>query len=211
VGASDILNALKIIMSARITDEVDAQKVLDLLLPVGGAESGLDADLLDGREGSYYQNAANLNAGTLPAGRLPARTGDVTSAALALVAAKVLEKLLTVDGAGSGLDADKLDGKQGSAYVDTSNNQTIAGKKTFSTPPAGVSNLAKHNDGVTAANIFANPPLNTMGAVSCHHFEASPFPAANKSPIQSCGAESWEIITLNLASTRATQIATQVF
>ena len=31
-----------------------------------GASSGLNADLLDGQEGSYYTNAANLS-GTLPA------------------------------------------------------------------------------------------------------------------------------------------------
>ncbi|MCB9817335.1 hypothetical protein H6795_02215 [Candidatus Nomurabacteria bacterium] len=30
-----------------------------------GASSGLDADLLDGQSGSYYQNATNINAGTL--------------------------------------------------------------------------------------------------------------------------------------------------
>ena len=35
-----------------------------------GSGSGLDADLLDGNEGSYYRNANNLNAGTVPAARL---------------------------------------------------------------------------------------------------------------------------------------------
>jgi hypothetical protein len=35
----------------------------------GGHGSGLDADLLDGSHGSFYQNAGNLNAGTLPAAR----------------------------------------------------------------------------------------------------------------------------------------------
>lgn len=35
-----------------------------------GAGSGLDADLLDGQHGSYYQNADNLNAGTVPVARL---------------------------------------------------------------------------------------------------------------------------------------------
>ena len=35
-----------------------------------GTGSGLDSDLLDGQEGSFYQNADNLNAGTIPAGRL---------------------------------------------------------------------------------------------------------------------------------------------
>ena len=35
-----------------------------------GASSGLDADLLDGQHGSYYRDAANLNAGTVPVARL---------------------------------------------------------------------------------------------------------------------------------------------
>ena len=36
-----------------------------------GANSGLDADLLDGQHGSYYRNASNINAGTLSSGRMP--------------------------------------------------------------------------------------------------------------------------------------------
>lgn len=36
-----------------------------------GSGSGLDADLLDGQHGSFYQNAGNLNAGTIPEARLP--------------------------------------------------------------------------------------------------------------------------------------------
>ena len=35
-----------------------------------GATSGLDADLLDGQEGSYYSNASNISSGTLVAARL---------------------------------------------------------------------------------------------------------------------------------------------
>lgn len=35
-----------------------------------GHGSGLDADLLDGQEGSYYTNQSNLNAGTVPSARL---------------------------------------------------------------------------------------------------------------------------------------------
>lgn len=34
--------------------------------------TNLDADLLDGQHGSYYQDASNLNAGTIPDGRFPA-------------------------------------------------------------------------------------------------------------------------------------------
>lgn len=40
-----------------------------------GVSSGLDADLLEGQQGSYYQNASNLNAGTIPDARLPTRLG----------------------------------------------------------------------------------------------------------------------------------------
>jgi hypothetical protein len=200
--------------TSAMNSETNAAQVLAKLLTVDGANSGLDADLLDGQQGAYYQNAGNLNAGTIPAGRMPAHTGDVTSTAggvaLTLVAAQVLAKLLTVDGANSGLDADKLDGQEGAAYVNTSNNQTIAGTKSFSTSPLGVSNLGKLNDGVTVANIFANPPLNNMGAISYHHFDAN-FPVEYKTPLQSGGAESWDIITLNLISNRAKQIATQNF
>lgn len=35
-----------------------------------GSGSGLDADLLDGNQGSYYQNADNINTGTIGSGRL---------------------------------------------------------------------------------------------------------------------------------------------
>jgi len=35
-----------------------------------GADSGLDADLLDGAQGSFYTNAGNLSSGTLPTDRL---------------------------------------------------------------------------------------------------------------------------------------------
>ena len=37
-----------------------------------GTGSGLDADLLDGQHGSFYQNASNLTTGTVPEPRLPA-------------------------------------------------------------------------------------------------------------------------------------------
>ncbi len=44
---------------------------------------------------------------------------------------QILTKLSGVDGPSSGLDADLLDGREGSEFVDTSTNQTIDGGKTF--------------------------------------------------------------------------------
>ena len=43
--------------------------------------TNLNADFLDGQHGSYYQNADNLNAGTVLAARMPAFSGDATSSA----------------------------------------------------------------------------------------------------------------------------------
>lgn len=49
-----------------------------------GAASTLDADLLDGQHGSFYQNASNLNAGTIADARLPTTmAGKTFSSALA--------------------------------------------------------------------------------------------------------------------------------
>ena len=47
-----------------------------------GAGTGLDADTLDGQQGAYYQNASNLNAGTVPDARFPATLPAVSGANL---------------------------------------------------------------------------------------------------------------------------------
>jgi len=43
-----------------------------------GSGSGLDADVLDGQDSSYYRNAGNLNAGTIPDARLSSSSLFVT-------------------------------------------------------------------------------------------------------------------------------------
>lgn len=72
-----------------------------------GSGSGLDADLLDGSDGSFYRSASNLNAGTLEVARLPAFTGDATTvagaSAITLAATGVVAstyKSVTVDAKG---------------------------------------------------------------------------------------------------------------
>jgi hypothetical protein len=45
-----------------------AAAILARLILVDGAGTGLDADLLDGQQGFYYQNATNINAGLLAVG-----------------------------------------------------------------------------------------------------------------------------------------------
>lgn len=54
-----------------------------------GAGSGLDADLLDGQEGAYYRDAANLNAGILPDARLSGTYTGVSITGNAATASKL--------------------------------------------------------------------------------------------------------------------------
>ena len=79
--------------------------ILGWLLAQDGAGSGLDADLLDGQQGSYYAD-------------ITARLGYTPLNVTAYSASDVRAKLLTLDGSGSGIDADLLDGQQGSYYAD---------------------------------------------------------------------------------------------
>lgn len=91
--------------------DMTAGELLTLLKTVDGTGSGLDADKLDGQEGSYYQNASNLDSGTIPSDRLSAND--------------LLTKIETVDGSGSGLDADKVDGLEASAFVRNDANTDV--------------------------------------------------------------------------------------
>jgi hypothetical protein len=109
----------------------------------------LNADLLDGQQGSFYRNASNLNAGTVPQSRLSAST--------------LLTLIKTVHGAGSGLDADLLDGQQGSYYRNA--NNLNAG----TVPSARISGQYG-NAQVSASNLYtgtvpsARLPLASEGA-----------------------------------------------
>jgi hypothetical protein len=121
--------------------------------PVTGGVAVKNADKLDGQHGSYYQNASNMNAGTLPAARLPAHTGDVTSAAgsaaLSIAAGKVTDVKIASnavteakinDGAvtnakiASGVDAAKITaGTLPVARLPYSQLYTVTPKRSFGT------------------------------------------------------------------------------
>lgn len=53
---------------------LETSDILTDLKTVDGSGSGLDSDLLDGQEGSYYRSATNINAGTLALARLAIAT-----------------------------------------------------------------------------------------------------------------------------------------
>ena len=113
-----------------------------------GSGSGLDADLLDGVQGSGYvkttgtQTIGGVTTFSSGANALSTAGGAVRitgglGVGYNVYANAFLRQGNTVwdvgnDGSGSGLDADLLDGVQGSGYVNTTGTQTIGGVKTFS-------------------------------------------------------------------------------
>ena len=61
--------------------QLSAADILTLLKTVHGASSGLNADILDGQHGSYYQNADNINDGILAIARLAIASQEEAEAA----------------------------------------------------------------------------------------------------------------------------------
>jgi len=123
--------------------------VLAALLAVDGHGSGLDADMVDGLHGSDLVTVAGdqgifgMKAFAVSP-QVPDPTGDLDAANKEYVDSQViagitpeeiLAKLITVDGPGSGLDADTVDGLHGHDLVQIAGAQTITGAKTFSVPP----------------------------------------------------------------------------
>ena len=180
------------------TADLSAAEVFAMVLGLDGSGSGLDSDLLDGQDGSYYRNLTNAT-GTLPGARFndvshgsrgggslhpdattsvsgfmsaadktklngvqAGATDDLTgSEILALVGlatdsadgfmsaddkdkldgiedgatgdlsgSEILALLLPLDGTGSGLDADRLDGFHAATFA-TAANPTFTGTATF--------------------------------------------------------------------------------
>lgn len=71
-AAEATANAANVLAAAALpASSYTAADVRSKLLTVDGPGSGINADLLDNQDGSYYRNLAN-STGTLPTARLPA-------------------------------------------------------------------------------------------------------------------------------------------
>jgi hypothetical protein len=115
---------------------------LAALLEVDGAASGLDADKLDGQEGSYYQAASGYTA------------------------TDVLAKLLTVDGASSLLDADKLDAQEGSYYAVAANLPVLMCSGQVNLSDSGWTSVSFGVTFAAAPRVTISPETATAGIIA---------------------------------------------
>jgi hypothetical protein len=105
----------------------DPNDILELIKTVDGANSALDADLLDGQHGDYYLDYDNFT-------NTPSNTA-------------ILQAILDVDGPGSLLNADLLDDQEGTYYLDYNN---------FTNVPASAGGLDLTLTGKVTGTGFSN-------------------------------------------------------
>jgi hypothetical protein len=172
------------------TADQTAAEILTAIKTVDGAGSGLDADLLDGQSSAYYQPASSaLTTSTSFGGDVSGTYNaivvaddshnhiisnvdglqaalDAKLASSSYTAADVLTKIKTVDGAGSGLDADLLDGISSASFLRSDAADTFGSQLTSANNVAirfAAANATDTNDGKIGAGLF-NTGLNIVGA-----------------------------------------------
>ena len=130
-----------------------------------GATSGLDADLLDGQHGSYYQDADNINAGELALAHIPATlTGksadqlDGQEGTHYLAFANMTGTASTAQIANDAITRDKIaDGSIHTEQIDTSSNSTTVsafGNTTLSGGKYCFWPQTKWNSGSSSAEVI---------------------------------------------------------
>jgi len=123
-----------------------------------GIGGGLDADLLDGQEGSYYLNSTNQNAGTLPAARLSGSyTISVTGSA---------GSLGSLDAVGNVVETTLTTGQvlsyNGSNWV---NADAPSVRKTISYTANGIQDNVATDISITTPKTYALLKMETSHAV----------------------------------------------
>lgn len=132
-------------LSASVTSDIDNTTKAPSAPTVKTYVTGL-TDALDSRVDSLESSAATFATVSYVDTGLAGKVNTTT-----YTANDVLTKIKTVDGAGSGLDADLLDGLDSTAFVTLANSQTVTGSKTFSSSPL-VPDLSASDNSTKAVN-----------------------------------------------------------
>ena len=132
-------------LSASVTNDIDDLNKAPNAPTVKVYVTGL-TDALDSRVDTLESTVLNFATTTYVDNGLAGKL-DSTS----YTASDVLTKIKTVDGSGSGLDADLLDGLDSSDFVRMTTDQTVAGVKTFSSSPI-IPDLSASDNSTKATN-----------------------------------------------------------
>lgn len=178
-------------IEAGATADQTAPEILTLVKTVDGASSGLDADLLDGQEGVYYTNYTDTKIADLVASS-PATLDTLNELATALgndpnfattiatqigtkldasayTASDVLTKVKTVDGSGSGLDADMLDGNHASAFATSSHTHGTYDRTSSALTGGNVFSNIVITDGIVSSTATRALTAADVGAAASSH------------------------------------------
>ena len=124
-----------------------------------GSSSGLDADKLDGQEGSYYRNASNLNAGTISDSRIP----DIITPATRVETKEVRTSNGTELVLNAGESAGKISGQTGEiVYVNAEGGLRVC---TPSVSNWG-SGYVEQRTNITGGGIFFYRNTTAMGEIT---------------------------------------------
>lgn len=143
-----------------------AADVLSKIKTVDGSSSGLDADLLDGQEGSYYRNASNINAGTLAKERLPASIDADTLGNAAT--ATSLKTAVTING----VTFSGLSGITVEPYVEQDNTSNATRYLTFvdsssaSYQRMNIDTSLAYNPSTKVLNVSVSSDVSEVGKIS---------------------------------------------
>ena len=136
------------------TGAISNTQLLNFLSSVDGTGSGLDADLLDGQDSTYYTNASSISSGTLGSARLPTSgvsAGTYGSAAIIPVfAVDTYGRITSVTNTTVAITSSQVSGLATSATTDTSNATNIT---------SGTLNSARLPTSGVAAGTYASAAI----------------------------------------------------
>jgi hypothetical protein len=151
-------------IEANATGDQTAAEILTALKTVDGSGSGLDADLLDGQSSAYYATATAVSANTTKLAGIEANaTGDQS-------AAEILAAVKTVDGSGSGLDADLLDGQSSTYYATatavSANTTKLAGIESGATGDQTGAEIKALYEAQSDTNAFDDAAVTKLAGIA---------------------------------------------
>ena len=145
-------------LSASVTSSINTDDKAPTTQVVKTYVTGI-TDPLDTRLDSVESNITTFATTTYVDNGLSAKLN-----ASSYTASDVFNKVLSLDGSGSGLEADLLDGFHASSFVQTTGTQSIAGVKTFSDAPIVPDQSASDNSTKSANTKYVDSAIASVQA-----------------------------------------------